>query len=75
MDNAEKMLNYLPRRISEEILRLSSSRGVGILGVSEIRLRAAGRNSIIIAGERILLSALVSPEDVARTFSHLCEGA
>lgn len=75
MNNAEKMLNYLPRRVSEEIVRLSSSRGVGILGISEIRLRAMGKNSIIIAGERINLSTSASFDEVARTFSLLCEGA
>ena len=71
----EKILSYLPRRIVEEILRLSASRGVGILGISEIRLRAIGINSVIIAGERILLSAPSSPEEVERTFYRLCEGA
>ena len=75
MNNLEKMLNYLPRRVCEEILRLSSSRGVGIRGISEIRLRAAGRNSIIIAGERLFLSSSASPDEVGRTFSLLCEGA
>ncbi len=71
----EKILNYLPRRIGEEIMRLSSSRGVGISGISEIRLRAFGRNSIIISGERIFLSVPSSFEEVMRTFSLLCEGA
>lgn len=71
----EKILSYLPRRIGEEILRLSSSRGVGISGISELRLRACGRNSIIIAGERLFLSTPSCFEEVNRTFSLLCEGA
>lgn len=75
MNNREKMLNYLPPRTREEILRLSSSRGVGISGISEIRLRTTGRSSIIISGERITLSSLVSATDIKRTFSLLCEGA
>ena len=75
MKDIERLFVHIPIQIKEEVSRISLSRGVGLCSVSEIRLRAHGRNSVIILGERIYLSARISAEDIARTFFLICEGA
>ena len=75
MDIVDKVFSYLPLRVREKILRIAVSRGVGSHGISEIRVRAVGNNSIVISGERVLLSSLASREEIAKTVSLMCEGS
>ena len=75
MEFIQKVLYALPNRVRSELLRLVESRGVGARGISEIRLRTIGKNSVIISGERISLSSSVSPEDMSRAVSVLCDGS
>ena len=59
----------------EEIKIISLSRGIALYEISEIRLRASARNSIIMRGERIVLSSQISSFDISKSFSLMCEGA
>ena len=75
MRDIDRVFVHIPIQLTEEINRIVRSRGVSLGCISEIRLRAFGRNSVTILGERIFLSAGVCAEDVARTFFHICEGS
>jgi stage III sporulation protein AA len=75
MKAIEKVLYALPLRIRGEILRLVDSRGVGVGGISEIRLRTVGKNSVTVSGEKVPLASSVSPEDMSKTVSVLCGGS
>ena len=75
MEAIEKVLYALPLRIRGEILRLVDSRGVGAGGISEIRLRTVGKNSVTVSGEKMPLTSSVSPEDMSKTVSILCDGS
>ncbi|MBE6644281.1 MAG: AAA family ATPase [Ruminococcaceae bacterium] len=75
MRAVERLFVHMPIQLANEINRICRSRGVEFCGISEIRLRAHGRSSVIILGERIFLSARISNEDVTRTFFLICEGS
>lgn len=69
------MLDYLPRRVRAEIERLIISRGVKVNKISELRLRASGRSSILISGERIPICSNICSSDIERTVSMMCDGS
>ena len=71
----EKITNILPQGIAFEIDRLCISRAKGSAEISEIRLRAYGRSSVILLGERVFLSSRPSLEDMRRTVAQICGGA
>ncbi len=71
----ENIFPHIPRRTRGEIEGLASTRGVGMDGISEIRLRAFGKSSLIIGGERIFLATALCESELARCFSSLCDGS
>jgi len=73
---AEKiLLSFIPFALSEELVRLCSSRGVGVSEISELRIRSPGACSAVISGERIRLLSILTSQDVKKCFVNLCEGA
>ena len=59
----ERVLELLPLKIRREILHIGASRKDFPIGMSEIRLRAVGRCSVLISGDSIpLLSTLSEGE-------------
>ncbi len=71
----KRLTQYIPPMLCAELLRLCVSRGVGISGVSELRVRSVGRSCAVICGERIQLLSQVSRSDVKKCFLQICEGA
>ena len=73
-EKVTEVLSVLPKKTSEEISRiLNSRRGGGEL--SEIRIRAAGRSSVICGGEYIPLFTTLCPEDLKEVVDKLTEGS
>lgn len=75
MQLSEVFSKAFPKRITFELSRLAVGRGVDVSHFSEIRLRAFGVSSATLLGERLILSATCSAEDLKRCFSLLCEGS
>ena len=71
----DKILSYLPPRCAAEIKRLTDSRGGRSSEISEIRLRAIGKSSAVISGERISLLTQIDGNSVAKAFMQMCDGA
>ena len=69
----DKILTYLPSGCAAEIKRLAESRGSS--EISEIRIRAVGKSSAVIAGERILLTSQIDGAAVSRALTLACDGA
>lgn len=75
MYDIEKLLSILPQKVAQEISRLAASRRADGKSISEIRLRAFGRNSVTLFGERVCLCTPVSEEDIKRTVTLICGGS
>lgn len=75
MINWKNVLFLLPGRQFSEISRICESRKKDGSEISEIRLRASGRSSFILAGERIYFSSSPTELEIKRTLSLMCEGA
>lgn len=75
MINWKNVLFFLPNKQFLEISRICESRKKDGSEVSEIRLRANGRSSFILAGERIYFSSSPTETEIKRTMSLMCEGA
>ena len=73
--NSGNFFTVLPDGLRREIERLAASRGVGASSVSEIKIRASGRCSVIISGEKIRLAGSVGGEETEKILSLLCEGS
>jgi stage III sporulation protein AA len=71
----ENITNILPKNVAFEIDRLCISRARRRTEISEIRLRAYGRSSIVLLGERIFLTARPAPEEIKKTVAEICGGA
>lgn len=65
----------LPNSIFFEIERICSSRAKTFSDVSEIRLRAFGKNEIRLGMEKIRLSSEISEEEIVECLSRLCGGS
>lgn len=71
----ERVIEILPRRIAEEILRLASGRRGGVGEIREIRIRAGGVCSMLIGNESIRLYGRVDREETDQLLSRLTAGA
>ena len=69
----DKILTYLPQGCAAEIKRLADSRGS--TDISEIRIRAVGKSSAVIAGERIFLTSHIDGSALSRALTLACDGA
>ncbi len=65
----------LPIKIKEEIKRLLLCRNVSDSDISEIRIRAYGKNSVTVRGERIYLSSKTNEKELSESLKLLCDGA
>lgn len=74
-ETENKLLEFIPPHVATELLRLCSSRGVGVSEVSELRIRAVGKSSAVIRGERVVLLSRICRQDVKKCFMLLCDGA
>lgn len=72
---AESVINLLPRSVGEEILHVASGRRCGIGGISEIMLRREARCSVVIGGEYVGLSYVMTREECDRLIGRLVDGA
>lgn len=72
---AERVLSLLPRGVGEEISHVAQGRRCGLSGISEIMLRREGRCSIIIGGETVALSSVLSREECEGLVRRLVDGA
>ncbi len=61
------LFSVLPRAVTAEIQSLCSDRRDFPRGLSEIRLRAPGRSSIVISGENVPLFKRISRSDMSET--------
>ena len=68
-------LEYLPRRISSEIVRLCRGRRGGLAEVREIRVRRGGRCALNLKGEYIPISGRISADDADGILMRLCGGS
>ena len=69
------ILNFLPKRLSDEIVRITESRCAGLSGLREISLRANGLCELNISGERIELCSAFDSSDMESTIISLTDGA
>ncbi len=69
------VLSQLPVRAAAEITRLAAGRREGLAGIREICIRAEGRSSLLLDGEKLPLHTSVSAEEMDKTVSRLCDGA
>jgi len=74
MNAHEKIMKYLPKNVSTEVIRLASIRG-SIEFVSEIRLRSNSRSIVTVKGERLPLAARLSSEELSDMLVSLCDGS
>lgn len=75
MINWENVLLLLPQIYLSETCRICKSRKKDGSEISEIRLRAYGRSSFILSGERIYFANSPTAEEMKRTLSRICDGA
>lgn len=71
----DNIFEYLPPACVGEIKRLLISRGGEGAQISEIRVRAFGKSSLVISGERVTLTSRTSPSDITKALSLMCDGA
>ncbi len=71
----DKLFTYLSRQCAAEIKRLLASRGVSDSALSEIRIRASGRSSVIISGERVALTSRIDSAAISKSLALMCDGA
>ena len=69
----DKILSYLPPECAAEIKRLVRSRGGSV--ISEIRIRAVGKSSAVISGERVSLTSRIDGAAISRALTQMCDGA
>lgn len=65
----------LPVKMREEVQRILASRGANMSNISELRMRAWGRNSVTVFGERIYLNSKTNEKELSDCFKSLCDGA
>ncbi len=58
------LFEYIPRSVKDELIRLFHSREGIIGGISELRLRRRGASSVLVLGERIMLSSEIGRDDM-----------
>ena len=69
------IFSVLPQKISAEITALCRARRDFPLGLSEIRLRAEGRSSVVLSGENIPLFSRVTAVDLEECYDRALGGA
>ena len=74
-ERAERAVALIGGEVEDELRRLFASRVSGASGVREISLRAGGRCSVLIDGERIDLLSSLECKDMEEIMTALCEGA
>ena len=77
-ENTERLMrvfDLLPRGIVREISRIGEARRDFPAGLSEIRIRCAGRSSIVLSGENIPLFSRVSYGEIAAIYDRLLSGS
>ena len=77
-ENTERLMrvfDLLPRGIVREISRIGEARRDFPAGLSEIRIRCAGRCSIVLSGENIPLFSRVSYGEIAAIYDRLLSGS
>jgi len=72
MKHTKKAFSLLPEGLRLECERICRLRLDFPLGLSEIRLRAAGRSSLVLSGENVPLGYQVSEEELSEVISRLC---
>ena len=75
MKDFTRLLPYLPRRIGDEVLRISAFYRGGITSLCELRLSSYSRSSVKLLSERIILHNRCTPDDIRKSTELLCEGA
>lgn len=75
MINWEKVLFLLPQFYRDEAIRVCKSRKKDPSEISEIRLRAKGRSSFLLSGERISFTNSPTTDEMKRTLTRICDGA
>lgn len=71
----KNILKCLPKCTREELLRLCSVRRRDVCDIGEIRLRAGGRSSFVLDGERIFLFSECDLSAIRDTLIRVCEGS
>ena len=71
----EKSVYFIEKFPCEIRLELSRICATGRGEISEIRLRAHGRSSLLIGGERVGLSCSPTERELAKIVASLCDGA
>ena len=71
----DRVLDLLPRGLSEEILRIASGRRGGITNLREIRIRRGGACSMLIGQEKVRLYRGMNEEETDVLISRLIGGA
>ena len=74
MHFTQNVLNLIPNRMRDEIVRLSDLYG-GTDAVSELRLRAASRGVITVGGKRLPLASEISQAELAELLTRMCRGS
>ena len=75
MDYAKKIMNMLPHGIRLECERASKFRLDYPSALSEIRLRAGGRSSLVLSGENVPLCYAVTREELSEILASLSGGS
>lgn len=71
----ERVIDILPPRLAEEIVRLASGRRGGISDIREIRIRRGGACSLLIGSESIRLYRSIDRDETDALMSRLVGGA
>lgn len=74
MHFTQNVLNFLPWRVRDEIVRLCDLYG-GIGSLSELRLRATSRGAITVGGKRLPLAAEISESELSELLTRMCRGS
>lgn len=74
MHFTQNVLNFIPNRVRDEIVRLSDLYG-GTDAVSELRLRTASRGVITVGGKRLPLASEISQAELAEVLTRMCRGS
>lgn len=70
-----KILDYLPSKLMREIMRIGSARRDYPYGLSEIRIRANMRSSVVLSGVNIPLFTRISKEELYELYDKIIGGS
>ena len=71
----QDLLSLLPKKLSNEIIRISEGRCAGMSGIREIALRVNGICEMNVSGERVSLCSAFDSFDMENTLAALMDGA